>query len=235
MNISEVTSAGITAIVALALLLVVGAYLFAPAYLRGTRRELTRSERLAAVASSLGLAFSANDPAFPGATPLHFPFELFSRGERQLCENVMAGELDGVGVRALDFLYSPDETNEPVRCSCVIVEIGGDVPHLVIEPASAVPETPAAHDGTRVLLEWGDFNARYRVFTRERSFAAALLDVPVMAWLMDSAPRTAIIWETQRRYLLARAATCEPETFAELIRGTVAFGRRVPKAAGTIA
>src|ERR671935_885468 len=103
MNISEVTSAGIAAIVALALVLVVGAYLFAPAYLRGTRRELTRSESLAAVASSLGLAFSANDPAFPGATPLHFPFELFSRGERQLCENVMAGELDGVGVRAFDF------------------------------------------------------------------------------------------------------------------------------------
>lgn len=229
-----VTLTGIAAVGLLTVAIVVLAYLFGPAYLRGARRELTRSERIAQVASELGLAFSAGDPAFPGATPLHYPFELFSRGDRQLCENVIGGELHGVDVRAFDLLYF-GETAEPVRWSCAIAEIGGDVPHLLIEPASSMPEVPASHDGERVLLEWGDFNARYRVFTRERGFAAALLDVSVMAWLMDSAPRVAITWETQRRYLLARTPLCEPEAFAELIQAAAEFGRRVPKGAGSIA
>jgi hypothetical protein len=229
-----VTLTGIAVIGLVTVAIVALVYLFGPAYLRGARRELTRSERIAHVATELGLAFSAGDPAFPGATALHYPFELFSRGDRQLCENVIAGELRGVSVRAFDLLYFT-EAAEPVRWSCAIAEIGGDVPHLVIEPASSVPEAPASHDGARVYLEWGDFNARYRVFTRERGFAAALLDVPVMAWLMDSAPRVAITWETQRRYLLARAPLCEPEALAELIKAAAEFGRRVPKAAGSIA
>jgi hypothetical protein len=230
-----VTATGIAAIGLLVIVIAGLAYLFGPAYLRRARRELTRSERIAEIAAELGLTFSAGDPAFPGATSLHFPFELFSRGDRQVCENVIAGELDGMGVRAFDLLYFSETAPEPVRWSCAIAEIGGDVPHLVIEPASPGPELPASHDGERVLLEWGDFNARFRVFTRERGFAAALLDVQVMAWLMDSGPRVAITWETQRRYLLARAPLCEPDAFAELIKATVEFARRVPKAAGRVA
>jgi hypothetical protein len=226
---------GFAAIGLLAFAIVALLYFFGPAYLRGARRELTRGERIAQIAAELGLTFSTSDPAFPGATSLHYPFELFSRGDRQVCENVMAGELNGLGVRAFDLLYFMENATEPVRCSCAIAEIGGDVPHLVIEPASPAPELPASHDGERVLLEWGDFNARFRVFTRERGFAAALLDVQVMAWLMDSGPRLAITWETQRRYLLARAALCEPDAFAELIKATVEFARRVPKAAGRLA
>jgi hypothetical protein len=232
---APMTGAGILVTGVLALALVLLAYSFGPAYLRVARRELSRGERLAQVADRLGLAYSADDPSFPGATALHLPFELFSRGERQSCENVMAGELRGRGVRAFDFLYVEEGATEPLRFSCAIVEIGGDVPHLVIEPASALPDGPAAHDGGRVLLEWGDFNARYRVFTPERGFAAALLDVQVMGWLMDGAPRLAITWETQRAYVLARAPTCEPDAFAELIGAAVDFAGRVPRAVGSIA
>jgi hypothetical protein len=32
-----------------------------------------------------------------------------------------------------------------------------------------------------VRLEWGDFNARYRVISPDRGFAAALLDLELMA------------------------------------------------------
>src|SRR3989442_1091293 len=106
----------------------------APLYLRLVRRELSRADRMERAARMLGLQFSRGDPAYPGSIGQAFPFELFSRGIEQTCENVMTGTIGGVPVTALDFLYvqqvdsgtqHPDGTadyralrSEPVRYAC---------------------------------------------------------------------------------------------------------------------
>ena len=219
----------------------------APRYLRLVRRELSRSDRMERAARSLGLQFWRGDPAYPGSIGHAFPFELFSRGIEQTCENVMAGTIDGVPITALDLLYvqavdtgrqHPDGAADytelrslPVRYACAIAAVGGHRPHVVIEPTSMMPDMLVAPE--RVELEWGEFNARYRVSSPERGFATALLDVDLMAWLVDLAPRLPLTWEVQRGDVLCRTHGLEPERFPELVRALVEFARRIgPGASG---
>src|SRR5205814_322579 len=82
---------------------------------------------------------------------------------------------------AFDFLYrqrvdSDGEPggklrSEPVRFSCALATVDGERPHVVIEPASA--PLPDRAGGEPVRLEWGAFNARYRVISPDRGFAAS--------------------------------------------------------------
>src|SRR5256886_13193822 len=136
------------------------------------------------------------DPAYLGSTAYRYPFELFSRGVEQTCENFMIGTIGSVDLVAFDFLYrqrvdsdgDPDNDvrSEPIRFSCALATVAGSRPHVVIEPASA--PLPVRADGEPVRLEWGDFNARYRVISTDRGFAAALCDLWLMAWIVDAVP-----------------------------------------------
>ena len=72
------------------------AAIFAPLYLDLFRRELSRADEMEETARTLGLRFSRGDPAYPGSTAFRYPFELFSRGIEQTCENFITGTIDGV-------------------------------------------------------------------------------------------------------------------------------------------
>jgi hypothetical protein len=210
-----------------------------PIYLDLLRRELSRSERIHRVAGSLGLVFSTADPAYPSSSAFRYPFELFSRGIEQTCQNLVTGTIGGVDVVPFDFLYrqrvdsdgDPDNdmVSEPQRYSCAVTMVPGHRPHVVIEPASA--SRTARADGEPVLLEWGDFNARYRVISPERSFATAILDVPLMAWLVDEAPDLLLTWEVQRDMVLCRTPSVTPERLADLLHATAAFARMIGRGA----
>jgi len=210
-----------------------------PIYLDRFRRELSRADALETIAHSLGLLFSKADPAYPGSTAFRYPFELFSRGIEQTCENFITGTVGGVALVAFDFLYRQrvdsdgdpenDVRSEPVRFSCALATVDGERPHVVIEPASAT--LTARADGEPVRLEWGDFNARYRVISPDRGFAAALLDVELMAWLVDDAPPLPLTWEIQRDQVLCRASGLEPEDVAKVVTALPQFARRIARAA----
>jgi hypothetical protein len=215
------------------------AAIFAPLYLDRFRRELTRGDEIEAIARGLGLRFSRTDPAYPGSTAFRYPFELFSRGIEQTCENFLSGAIGGVAVVAFDFLYrlrldSDDELDEdprsqPIRFTCAIATVAGERPHVVIEPASAPLDGRA--DGEPVRLEWGDFNARYRVISPDRGFAAALLDLGLMAWLVDQAPRLALTWEVQRDQVLCRTPSLAPNDVAAVVTALPEFARRIARGA----
>ena len=215
------------------------AAIFAPVYLDRFRRELSRADEIEKVANALRLRFSRTDPAYPGSTALRYPFELFSRGIEQTCENFVSGTVGRVDVVAFDFLYrvaadsdaEPDRNarSEPIRFSCAVATVGGERPHVVVEPASAPLAIRA--DGEPVRLEWGDFNARYRVISADRGFAAALLDVGLMAWLVDDAPPLALTWEIQRDQLLCRAPSLAPTDFGRLVSAMPEFARRIARGA----
>jgi hypothetical protein len=212
---------------------------FGPLYLALVRRELTRSDEMHKVAGALGLAFSRTDPAYPSSTAFRFPFELFSRGYEQTCENLMTGVSGGVDLIAFDFLYwqqadadgalQSDVNSEPIRHSCAVTPLSGSRPHVVVEPASA--SRTARADGEPVPLEWGDFNARYRVVSPDRGFAAALLDLELMAWLVDEAPQLSLTWEVQRNQLLCRAPRLSPADVALLLRAVPEFACRISRGA----
>jgi hypothetical protein len=215
------------------------ALVIAPIYLDLFRRELSRADGMEQIAGRLGLRFSRRDPAYPGSTALHHPFELFSRGVEQTCENFIIGTIGGVDVVAFDFLYQQqtepdaprrnDVRSEPIRYSCAIATVKGQRPHVVIEPRSA--PLVARADGEPVRLEWGDFNARYRVISPDRGFATALLDLELMAWLVDEAQRLPLTWEVQRDELLCRVPGLQPKDVADLMRAVSEFARRIGRGA----
>jgi hypothetical protein len=215
------------------------AAIFAPIYLDLFRRELSRAGELEEIAGRIGLQFSKGDPAYPGSTALRHPFELFSRGIEQTCENFMTGTIDGVDVVAFDFLYrlrldsddAPDHDarSDPIRFSCGLATVEGERPHVVIEPRSAALDARA--DGEPVRLEWGDFNARYRVISPDRGFATALLDLELMAWLVDEAPALSLTWEIQRDQVLCRAPSLGPKEVAELVSALSPFAQRIGRGA----
>jgi hypothetical protein len=215
------------------------AAIFAPVYLELFRRELSRADELERLAGGLGLRFSRTDPAYPGSTAFRHPFELFSRGIDQTCENFITGTIAGVDVVAFDFLYrlrldsddEPDDDarSEPIRFTCGLATVSGDRPHVVIEPTSA--PLPVRADGDPVRLEWGDFNARYRVISPDRGFAAALLDLGLMAWLVDDAPLLPLTWEIQRGEVLCRAPSLAPKDAIALVTALPEFARRISRGA----
>ena len=226
-------------VLALAALGAVVALLVAPIYLDRFRRELSRADELEQIARGLGLQFSRMDPAYPGSTAFRYPFELFSRGMEQTCENFITGTIGSVDLVSFDFLYRQgvdsdgepknDMRSEPIRYSCALATVDGERPHVVIEPASA--PLPARADGEPMRLEWGDFNARYRVISPDRGFAGALLDLELMAWLVDEAPPLPLTWEVQRDQVLCRAPGLDPEDVAGLVTGLPEFARRIGRAA----
>ena len=215
------------------------AAIVAPVYLDLFRRELSRAQELEKVAIGLGLRFSRMDPAYLGSTAYRYPFELFSRGVEQTCENFMIGTIGSVDLVAFDFLYrqrvdsagDPDNDvrSEPIRFSCAVATVAGSRPHVVIEPASA--PLPIRADGEPVRLEWGDFNARYRVISPDRGFAAALCDLGLMAWLVDEAPALRLTWEIQRDQVLCRAPGLAPKDVAGLVTALPEFARRISRGA----
>jgi hypothetical protein len=219
--------------------LAVVAALVGPIYLERMRRELSRSDELRGVAQTLGLNFSPSDPAYPSSTAFRYPFEVFSRGIEQTCENFMTGTVGGVDVVAFDFLYrlqlnsdgeaDSESRSDPIRFSCALVSVEGKRPHIVIEPISAPLD--ARGDGEPVRLEWGDFNARYRVISPDRGFAAAFLDLGLMAWLVDEAPPLPLTWEIQRDQVLCRVPSLRPKDVATLVKAMPEFARRIARAA----
>jgi hypothetical protein len=224
----------VLAAVGAAVALVIG-----PIYLDLLRRELSRSDEMAEIARGLGLDFSKTDPAYPGSSAFRYPFELFSRGVEQTCENFITGTIGGVGVVAFDLLYrlrldsddEPDEDarSEPIRHSCALATVEGERPHIVIEPAGAA--LPSRADGEPVRLEWGDFNSRYRVISPDRGFAVALLDLELMAWLVDDAPPLPLTWEIQRDRVLCRAPSLTPKEVGALVTALPEFARRIARGA----
>jgi len=100
---------------------------------------------------------------------------------------------------------------------------------VVIEPASA--PLPDRAGGEPVRLEWGAFNARYRVISPDGGFAAALLDLALMTWLVDEAPRLPLTYEIQRDQVLCRAPGLAPKDVAGFVNALPEFARRISRGA----
>jgi hypothetical protein len=69
------------------------------------------------------------------------------------------------------------------------------------------------------------------VISPDRGFAAALLDVGLMAWLVDEAPPIALTWEIQHDQVLCRAPSLAPKDFGRLVTAMSEFAPRIARGA----
>ncbi|OLC52766.1 MAG: hypothetical protein AUH85_16025 [Chloroflexi bacterium 13_1_40CM_4_68_4] len=227
----------------------VAAYLAAPLYLRLFRRELTRAEAIERAARQLGLDFFRTDPAFPGSTPAKYPFELFSRGVRQECDNLFAGAVGGVQLIGFDFRYvdpqpnrddggAADDETDAVwqRVTCVVALLGGSAPHVLINAVgtlgTAIDSATWATWGIQnraIQFESREFDRVFNVRSADSRFAKALIDAEMMAWLLATGPRWQ--WELQREYALCTAGLVPPEDLQQMVTTVMAFARLVPRVA----
>lgn len=226
-------------VLALAVLLLgAAAIVFLPLYLARFRRELSRSEEIADVARSLGLAFSRDDPAFPSRSDLGYPFELFSRGVDQRCENVVTGRYGGADVRVFDFWWIEElgaDEAEPSRRgtrvessrTCALVPFDGDAAWLRVSPQSTADRLERGIGVEELELEWNDFNAAFHIHTADRKSAVAFLDPAMMAWLYDRG--RAWTWEVQGGYVLCHSARRDPETLHDTLDALVGVRDRIPR------
>ena len=224
------------------------AFLVAPLYLTLFRRELRRSDAIARSVRTLGLEFARTDDAYPGSLATRYPFELFSRGTRQECENVFRGTIAGLELVGFDlsFVEEPDARDAggppersdqvPVRTTCVIADVGASFPHLVITPVGAVggafdAATWAAW-GIRnrpIQFESRDFDRLFRVRSEDVRFASALVDPAMMDWLLSSGASWR--WELQREYVLCTGGLVAPRDITAMVSAVVSFARHIPRVA----
>jgi hypothetical protein len=69
------------------------------------------------------------------------------------------------------------------------------------------------------------------VVSPDRGFATALLDLALMAWLVDEAPALPLTWEIQRDQVLCRARRLSPKDIPGLVRALTEFARRIGRGA----
>lgn len=227
--------------------IVAAALLGAPAYLRLFRREMTRADAMQRSAQALGFTYWRADPAYPGTTAQRYPFELLSRGTRQECENVFRGSVEGVDLVGFDLSYideaaiaqaarAPGEQPDavPQRVTCVLADLGGSFPHLLISPVgiigTAIDTATWAAWGVRnqpIQFESGSFDRAFQVRSDDRRFASALVDPAMMAWLLANGWRWQ--WELQGAYVLCNGGLVPPSEVGEMVCAIVAFSRHVPR------
>jgi hypothetical protein len=63
----------------------------------------------------------------------------------------------------------------------------------------------------------------------ERDVVPEVLDLGLMAWLVDEAPSLPLTWELQRDRLLCRTRDLDAERFPDLVQASAAFARHLAR------
>jgi len=220
------------------------AWVVAPRYLRALRAELDRSAELEEFARERGLAYERLDLTYPSTVAARFPFELFSRGLDQRCENLLRGTDGRCEVVAFDFWYSVAASEETPRTrggvltaaagravvgrSCAVATFAADCPHLAITREGTVTRALADAGVRDIELESADFNAVFHVAASDRKFASDFLDPRMMQWLLDTG--RGWDWEIQRGYILCSGPLLRAPRVAGMLDALAGVQERIPRA-----
>jgi len=188
-----------------------------------------REAGFARVATSLGLQFAERDTS--SVRQLDFP--LFREGNGTESGNLVSGTLRGTPVAAFDFAYWTETRDakgftrrEYHRFLCAMTDLAASCPALSIEHRGLIGRMAGALGLDGVQFESDAFDRAYRVTCADRRFASALVDQPMMAWLLD-APRP-VMFQTAGTHLLAASEDRRPETIPGLLHTLLDFRAHVP-------
>lgn len=194
---------------------------------RQQRAERDRS--LAALAQSLHLTYSQVDLF----DDLWQPFHFFGLGTGRGIENVLAGTVDGVQVRAFDYWYEPvDEGSFDVveghrRFSCGVVAVPASCPKLAVQSRTTTDDLIGLVGGDVLPLELEAFNRRFRVRCEDQRFAIAFLEQRMMEALLRMPVPVAMAASEDRVLLVARQLPVEQ--VALLLRSVASICRAFPR------
>lgn len=141
-------------------------------------RSQVRRERRAGFDASPELRRETGDPF----GLLAYPFALFQRAAGGRIDEVTWGTWNGLEVKRFDLSW-PSAGGEWTRFSCALAPLGATCPSLVVEARTFSTVLPAGAATGTVAPDWGPFPDAYAVRCEDASFARALLDERIVAWL----------------------------------------------------
>jgi hypothetical protein len=146
-------------------------------------------------------------------------FDLFNRGDRARCQNVVWGEWQGIQVKSgelwfdsrshdswplagtnrsdASFLYRRDDP-----FSFALVEVPAFLPHVSIRRRKGIVDLGAILDPNDLKFESDRFNRTFEVRSGDREFAYKLVDAGMMLWLLGIAARFPFEFEVNGPRLL---------------------------------
>jgi hypothetical protein len=197
----------------------------------GTSR---RKRALRALARANALRFEEAGVGLAGA----YRFALFHRDDYRMFTNVLTGQWRGVSMVESDYWYgsgpsNPTSTRRRRRTegshhlSVAVVGIAAKCPQVLIERQTPLV-TLAQHLGLEdIPFESEDFNRLFRVRSKDRRYATALVDARMMEWLLST--RGDFGFEVHLEGVLVYCQFLQPEDVPRLLDVAATFAQHVPR------
>jgi hypothetical protein len=213
------TSAAITAVLATVVALGVAAVFWR----QRTDRHLLRSQQLGRLADEVGWSFTTDDVFNYGA----MPFALFEWRPGGRASNVLVGAAgDGRAVCSFDFRIPARDGDGPMRLTCVISDVGGSWPRLVVQPRDRAARWPSLDVALLDRLETVEAHDGFRAWTDDEFFARTFLDSALGDWLEAEWPTAQ--FEISGALLLLWFPQRSPRKLHEALRASEALRSRIP-------
>jgi hypothetical protein len=186
-------------------------------------RELQRTQQLGRLAEDAGWSFTSDD-VFDYAA---MPFALFEWKPGGRAGNVMVGATGaGRPVCAFDYRIPAADGTPPTRFTCVITDLGGSWPRLVVQPRERGARWPSLDVALLDRLEPIDAHDGFRAWTDDLFFAQTFLDSPLGDWLGHHWPSAQ--FEISGALLLVWFPQRPPRKLHDALRASDALCSRIP-------
>jgi hypothetical protein len=188
--------------------------------------ELLRAQQLGRLADDVGWSFSSDDVFDYGA----MPFALFEWRPGGHASNVLIGEsTDGRPVCTFDYRVPARDSDGPLRFTCVITDVGGSWPRLVVQPRERSARWPSLDVALIDQLPTVEAHDGFRAWTDDEFFATTFLDSPLGDWLSEEWPTAQfeiagallLIWFPRRPVRLVHESVAASDALRSRIPGEV--------------
>jgi hypothetical protein len=170
-----------------------------------------------------------------------YPLPLFDWGWEKSIGNMMVGAQGGQDITVLDYsCKSSPGRGSTFRYLCALVDMSPECPKTEVAPHTLATRTADIVGVERVDLEYESFSRRYRVQSSNRKFAVALIDPPMIEWLLTQRASThfelggAWVMSVGANVDMQDARSLAAET-ARLLSTALDFRGRIPHGAMEIA
>jgi len=193
------------------------------------QRRAERDRSIAILAESLHLTYSPLDLFDDIWQPFHF----FGLGTTRGIENVLAGTVDDVEVRAFDYWYEQQDEGSfevvegRLRFTCGVVAVPASCPKLAVQPRTMTDDLIGLVGADVLPLELEEFNRRFRVRCEDERFAIPFLEQRMMEALLRM-PVPAAMAVTEDRVLLV-AHQLPVEHVALFLRAVASMRHAFPR------
>jgi hypothetical protein len=174
--------------------------------------DARRRGQMAALAASMGLAYSPDDPV--GISDRYDGIRAIGRGFERRAFNVIRGEFRGREVLAFDYICKTVEQGGKSRqthhFSAVLVPCACQFPRLLLRPEGLTDRLAGAFGSEDIDFESHEFSRRWYVSGPDRKFAYQVVHPEMMehllanpGWIIElggpgAAIHTESIWKVER-------------------------------------